>query len=156
VLRWYFVILRKITIYSIDNFFSIQTHERRITNVWWSFSSQTQAHSFCNGLTSIPNHIRTFSIVFIHRRLFEISTNLFFTVIMLFKNPCSHTTHAPSPKGKKRHLRYSSETLTFYQNYLAMRNTADVTGGKPIAVWSQSIRTPHGTHSHIVKITDAS
>jgi hypothetical protein len=27
----------------------------------------------------------------------------------------------------------------FYQNYLAMSNTADVTGDKPIAVWSQSI-----------------
>jgi hypothetical protein len=27
----------------------------------------------------------------------------------------------------------------FYQNYLAMSNTTDVTGGKPIAVWSQSI-----------------
>jgi hypothetical protein len=37
------------------------------------------------------------------------------------------------------HLRYSSETPTFYQNYLAMSNTADVRGGKPIAVWSQSI-----------------
>jgi hypothetical protein len=24
--------------------------------------------------------------------------------------------------------------LTFYQNYLAMSNTADVTGGKPIAI----------------------
>jgi hypothetical protein len=24
------------------------------------------------------------------------------------------------------------ETPTFYQNYLAMRNTADVTGGKPM------------------------
>jgi hypothetical protein len=31
------------------------------------------------------------------------------------------------------------ETPTFYQNYFAMRNTADVTGGKPIAVWSHSI-----------------
>jgi hypothetical protein len=31
-------------------------------------------------------------------------------------------------------LRYSSETPTFYQNYLAMRNTADVTDGKSIAV----------------------
>jgi hypothetical protein len=31
------------------------------------------------------------------------------------------------------------ETLTFYQNDLAIRNTADVTGGKPIAVCSQSI-----------------
>jgi hypothetical protein len=39
----------------------------------------------------------------------------------------------------KRHLRYSSETPTFYQYYLAMSNTADVTNGKPIAVWSQSI-----------------
>jgi hypothetical protein len=27
----------------------------------------------------------------------------------------------------------------FYQSYLAMRNTADVTGGKPIAVLLQSI-----------------
>jgi hypothetical protein len=27
----------------------------------------------------------------------------------------------------------------FYHNDLAMRNTADVTGGKPIAVWLQSI-----------------
>jgi hypothetical protein len=39
----------------------------------------------------------------------------------------------------QRYLRYSSEALTFYQNYLAMRNTADVTGGKPIAARSQSI-----------------
>jgi hypothetical protein len=35
--------------------------------------------------------------------------------------------------------RYSSERHKFYKNYLAMRDTADVTGGKPIAVWSQSI-----------------
>jgi hypothetical protein len=27
----------------------------------------------------------------------------------------------------------------FYQNYLAISNSADVTAGKPIAVWSQSI-----------------
>jgi hypothetical protein len=40
---------------------------------------------------------------------------------------------------KQRRLKYSSETPTFYQNYLAMRNTADVTGGKAIAVWLQSI-----------------
>jgi hypothetical protein len=45
-----------------------------------------------------------------------------------------HTTHALSPKGKQRHLRYYSETPTFYQNFLAIRNTADVTGGKPFAV----------------------
>jgi hypothetical protein len=35
--------------------------------------------------------------------------------------------------------RYSSETLRFYQNDLTIRNTLDVTGGKLIAVWSQSI-----------------
>jgi hypothetical protein len=31
--------------------------------------------------------------------------------------------------AEQRHLRYSSETPTFYQNYLAMKNTTDVTGG---------------------------
>jgi hypothetical protein len=36
-------------------------------------------------------------------------------------------------------LSYSSETPTCYQNDLAMRNTQDVTGGKPISVWLQSI-----------------
>jgi hypothetical protein len=39
----------------------------------------------------------------------------------------------------ERHLRYFSATPTFYQNDLALRNTADVTCGKPIAVSSQSI-----------------
>jgi hypothetical protein len=35
----------------------------------------------------------------------------------------------------------ASQIFFYYslQNYLAMRDTADVTGGKPIAVWSQSI-----------------
>jgi hypothetical protein len=33
----------------------------------------------------------------------------------------------------------SCETPKFYQNYLSMRNTADVTGGESIAVRSQSI-----------------
>jgi hypothetical protein len=42
------------------------------------------------------------------------------------------------PEGVARHLRYSSQTPTFYQNW-AMSNTGDVTDGKPIAVWSQSI-----------------
>jgi hypothetical protein len=42
-------------------------------------------------------------------------------------------------KGWQRPLRYSSKTPTFYQNDFAMRNTADVTGGQPIAVWLQSI-----------------
>jgi hypothetical protein len=39
----------------------------------------------------------------------------------------------------QRYLRYFSETPTFYQNELAVKNTADVTGGKPIAVLLQSI-----------------
>jgi hypothetical protein len=37
---------------------------------------------------------------------------------------------------QQRHLRYYSETPTFYQNYLAMSNTADVTGGKPTSTHS--------------------
>jgi hypothetical protein len=48
-----------------------------------------------------------------------------------------HTTRAWSPKVTR--FRYSSKTPTFYQNDWVMRNTADVTGGKPIAVWLQSI-----------------
>jgi hypothetical protein len=56
------------------------------------------------------------------------------------KNSKIHTYHSRFiPKGYKRHLRYFSETPTLYQNYLVMRNTADVRGSKPIAVWSQSI-----------------
>jgi hypothetical protein len=31
------------------------------------------------------------------------------------------------------------QDASFYRNYLAMRNTADVTGGKPTAALSQSI-----------------
>jgi hypothetical protein len=46
-----------------------------------------------------------------------------------------HPTHALSPKGQQRYLRYSSETPTFYHN----KNTADVTDGKSIAVLLQSI-----------------
>jgi hypothetical protein len=34
---------------------------------------------------------------------------------------------------------YFSEIPTFYQNDLAMRNTAEVTGARPIAVYSQPI-----------------
>jgi hypothetical protein len=46
-----------------------------------------------------------------------------------------HSTHAFT----QRYLRYSSETPTFYQNELAVKNTADVTGGKAIAVLLQCI-----------------
>jgi hypothetical protein len=44
-------------------------------------------------------------------------------------------------RGSRGILDITHPPPTFYQNYLAMRNTADVTGGKPIAVWSQSIST---------------
>jgi hypothetical protein len=50
-----------------------------------------------------------------------------------------HTAHSLSSKGQQRYLRYSFETPKFHQNYLAMRNTADVTSDKPITVWLQSI-----------------
>jgi hypothetical protein len=49
-----------------------------------------------------------------------------------------HTTHALSPKGS-RGISDIVPRPAFYQNYLPVRNTADVTGGKPIAVWLQSI-----------------
>jgi hypothetical protein len=44
-----------------------------------------------------------------------------------------HTTYTFIPRGWQKYLKYS-ETPTFEQNYLAMRNTTDVTGGKPVAV----------------------
>jgi hypothetical protein len=45
------------------------------------------------------------------------------------------TYHSPFiPEGYQRNLRYFSKKPTFYQYYLAMSNTADMTGGKPIAV----------------------
>jgi hypothetical protein len=45
-----------------------------------------------------------------------------------------HITHALSLNRKQRHLRYYYEKPTFYKNDLAIRNTVDVTNGKPIAV----------------------
>jgi hypothetical protein len=42
--------------------------------------------------------------------------------------------YIPLTLDPRRGLRYSFETPTFNQNDLAMRNTADVTGGKSIAV----------------------
>jgi hypothetical protein len=52
---------------------------------------------------------------------------------------CHVTTHALTPKGQQRHHKHSPETPTLYQNDLIIRNTAGGTGGKPIAVRSQSI-----------------
>jgi hypothetical protein len=34
------------------------------------------------------------------------------------------------PEGEQIRLRYSSKTLTFYQNYLATSNIPEVTGGR--------------------------
>jgi hypothetical protein len=49
-----------------------------------------------------------------------------------------HTYHSrliPEGVAEASHgLKYSSQTPMFYQNDLAMRNTTDVTGSKPIAV----------------------
>jgi hypothetical protein len=50
-----------------------------------------------------------------------------------------HTHHSRFiPEVEQRHLRYSTETCTSYQNDLAMRNT-DLKGGKFVAIRSQSI-----------------
>jgi hypothetical protein len=48
--------------------------------------------------------------------------------MMRFKEMYIHATHASCPKGQQMHLGYSSHKPTFYQNCIAMRNTADVTG----------------------------
>jgi hypothetical protein len=52
-----------------------------------------------------------------------------------------YTLHVYSPRTlyPRKGSRYFSETPTFCQNYLAMRNTADVTGDNSIAIWAQSI-----------------
>jgi hypothetical protein len=71
--------------------------------------------------------------------LCAVSDRRFILVCKHYKCIYIHTTHALSQKGYQRHLRYSSETPTFYQNYLAVSNAIDRTGGKPIAIWSQSI-----------------
>jgi hypothetical protein len=49
------------------------------------------------------------------------------------------STHVLSPKGKPKFFRYSLETSTFYQSKLAMRNSADMTGGKLIVIQSYTI-----------------
>jgi hypothetical protein len=65
----------------------------------------------------------------------------FIIIIIIILQPYIHTylhaTHALYPKGQQKHFTYSLNT--FHQNYLAISNTADMTDGKPIAVWSQSI-----------------
>jgi hypothetical protein len=49
----------------------------------------------------------------------------------LTKRNSLHTYHSRFiPEG----VAEASQASTFFQNYLAMSNTADITGGKPIAV----------------------
>jgi hypothetical protein len=45
----------------------------------------------------------------------------------------TYTYHSRFIPEGERHLRYTSKIPIFYQNELAMRNTEDVTGGKPAA-----------------------
>jgi hypothetical protein len=50
-----------------------------------------------------------------------------------------HTYHSCFIPEEVADLKYSSETPTFYQSLPRLSNTADVTGGKPIAFLLQSI-----------------
>jgi hypothetical protein len=54
---------------------------------------------------------------------------------MLYINKYIHTYHTRFiPERVAEASPISFEVPTFYQKYLAMRNIADVIGGKPIAV----------------------
>jgi hypothetical protein len=63
------------------------------------------------------------------------------------------TGPSSSLKGYQRHiLRYSSETPIFYQIDLALRNIADVTGGKLSGVQSQPFRSKRQMNELRVRI----
>jgi hypothetical protein len=49
-------------------------------------------------------------------------------------SPQLHSDDADDVRSVAAASQIFFETPTFYQNYFTMRNTADVTGGKPIAV----------------------
>jgi hypothetical protein len=49
-----------------------------------------------------------------------------------------HSRFIPEGVAEASQMLLQDAKIT-YQNYLAVRNTADVTSAKPIAVWSQSI-----------------
>jgi hypothetical protein len=63
-----------------------------------------------------------------------------------------HTYHSRFIPEYQRQLR-STKTPTFYQNDLAMINTADVTDGKPIAARSQSISGVNAVNSLVAFTT---
>jgi hypothetical protein len=52
---------------------------------------------------------------------------------------CTNIALTLYPQGVAEASQILQQSPTFYPNYLAMRNTAYVTGGKPITVRSQSI-----------------
>jgi hypothetical protein len=79
---------------------------------------------------SARSEYNTYHSHFISKEVAEISR--IFPPRHFTKTNYIHTTYVLSPKGYQRHHRYY-ETPTFNQNYLAMRNTTDVSG-KPIAV----------------------
>jgi hypothetical protein len=56
-----------------------------------------------------------------------------------YKTCWSHHHSRFISKGVAEVSQIFLDTPTFYQNYLATKNIADVTGGKPIVDWSQSI-----------------
>jgi hypothetical protein len=96
-----------------------------------TFCCARQFEHFCKCLLRLAE----FTVWFSLWAVWKLSglSSFWFNIILI------HITHAWSLKWWQRHLKYSSETSTFYQNELAVRDTADVTGGKPIDVWSQSI-----------------
>jgi hypothetical protein len=55
------------------------------------------------------------------------------------KNIYMHTYHSRFIPERVAEVSEESETPMFYQDQLAMKNTADVTGGKPNAFLLQSI-----------------
>jgi hypothetical protein len=67
----------------------------------------------------------------------NVSPAIFYNSIRPETNRLGILTYIPLTLYPRRGSRDIS--AEFYQNYLAVSNTADVTGGKPIAVWSQSI-----------------
>jgi hypothetical protein len=74
-----------------------------------------------------------------HNKAFPSPGILLSAICIIFWRSYIRNTLALFPKGKHSYLWYSYETPTIYQNDLALRNIADVTSGKPIAVWSQLI-----------------
>jgi hypothetical protein len=59
-------------------------------------------------------------------------------VILLYVTHTYHSCFIPEEVAEASQV-FLRDTSMFYKNYVTMSNIADVTVGKPIAVWSQSI-----------------